>query len=197
MSKGDDTRARIVALAEARASVEGLMSLSIGELAAEAGMSKSGLFARFGSKDELRRAVLESMTGRFRDAVWVPSAGEAHGLGRLRAIFKHWKGWIDGYHLPGGCPIMTAVNELDDHPGPLRDYLRDRQDSWSGLLAREWERAQDRGEIGRGVDGQQFAFEVNGIMMAYGWSHRLMNDPRAARSAEAAFEGLIARAGPP
>lgn len=188
-TKGSITRERIVDAALARASLEGLNALSIGELAQAVGMSKSGLFAHFGSKEALQLAVLEAMQRRFGDTVWRPIKVEARGAARLRALFPRWLDWIDGEELPGGCPIQAAVVEFDDQPGPLRDALHASQRRWIETIAREVTNSRPQ------ADGEQFAFELNGVIMAYTASRKLLDDPRARERAETAFAALIERFG--
>ncbi|WP_448207371.1 TetR/AcrR family transcriptional regulator [Azospirillum sp. sgz302134] len=194
MGKGERTRERIVDAALERASVEGLTALSIGDLAAAVGMSKSGLFGHFGSKDALQEAVLDEMLTRFRAVVWEPASGEPPGVPRLRAVFSNWLVWVEGFHLPGGCPIAMAMVELDDRPGPLRDTLAKRQKRWMQALEDEfWVVQLTRREEERD-DPALLAFELHGIVLGYGAARRLLRDPRSGDLARAAFEGLLARA---
>ncbi len=186
-TKGGITRDRIVDAALARASLEGLSALSIGELAQAVGMSKSGLFAHFGSKEALQLAVLDAMLRRFGDNVWRPIKVEPRGAARLKALFPRWLDWVDGEELPGGCPIQSAVVEFDDQPGALRDALHTSQARWVETIAREVTNEHPE------ADGEQFAFELNGLIMAYTATRKLLNDPRARMRAEKAFAGLLAR----
>jgi len=188
-TKGSITRERIVDTALARASLEGLEALSIGELAQAVGMSKSGLFAHFGSKESLQLAVLDAMLTRFGDTVWRPVKVLARGKARLQALLPRWLDWLDGEVLPGGCPIQAAVVEFDDRPGPLRDALAASQRRWIDTIAREVTNERPA------ADGQQFAFELNGLVMAYTAARKLMGDPRARVRAETAFAGLMDRFG--
>jgi len=188
-TKGSITRERIVDTALARASLEGLEALSIGELAQAVGMSKSGLFAHFGSKESLQLAVLDAMLTRFGDTVWRPVKALARGKARLQALLPRWLDWLDGEVLPGGCPIQAAVVEFDDRPGPLRDALAASQRRWIDTIAREVTNERPA------ADGQQFAFELNGLVMAYTAARKLMGDPRARVRAETAFAGLMDRFG--
>lgn len=188
-TKGSITRERIVETALGRVSLEGLTALSIGELAQEVGMSKSGLFAHFGSKEALQLAVLDAMLRRFGDNVWRPVKGEPRGAPRLKALFPRWLDWVDGEELPGGCPIQSAVVEFDDQPGPLRDALLASQQRWVDTVAREVTNHDAQ------ADGEQFAFELNGLIMAYTAARKLMRDPRARGRAEKAFAGLLGRFG--
>ncbi len=186
-TKGSITRERIVDMALERASIEGLNALSIGELARAVGMSKSGLFAHFGSKEALQLAVLDAMLKRFGDNVWRPIKAAPRGAARLKALFPRWLDWVDGEELPGGCPIQSAVVEFDDQPGRLRDALHLSQRRWIETIAREVTNEQPQ------ADGEQFAFELNGLIMAYTAAAKLLDDPRARERAEKAFAGLLAR----
>jgi len=194
MGKGERTRERIVETALERASVEGLMALSIGDLAEAVGMSKSGLFGHFGSKEALQAAVLDEMLSRFRTLVWDPVEGDPPGEARLRALFQNWLLWVDGYHLPGGCPITMAAVELDDQPGPLRDTLAKRQKRWMQALEDEFWVVQLARREDQREDPALLAFELNGIVLSYSAAKRLLRDPRAGDLARAAFDRLLTRA---
>lgn len=194
MGKGERTRERIVETALERASVEGLMALSIGDLAATVGMSKSGLFGHFGSKEALQAAVLDEMLSRFRAVVWDAAATEPAGEPRLRALFDSWLLWVDGYHLAGGCPITMAVVELDDQPGPLRDTLAKRQKRWMQALEDEFWVVQLARREEQREDPALFAFELSGIVLSYCAVRRLLRDPRAGGLARIAFDRLLERA---
>src|SRR5688572_22653645 len=127
MSKGAETRAAILQQAAAIAAVDGLEGLSIGRLAGAAGLSKSGLFAHFGSKEALQRAVLEAVVEDFRASVILPALREPTGVGRLDELFTGWIDWAAAERKSGGCPLLGAAIELDDKPGELRDYLVEQQ----------------------------------------------------------------------
>ena len=193
-SKGESTRAAILRAAVEAASVEGVMGFSIGRLAARTGLSKSGLFAHFGSKEALQRAVLEQAAEDFRRAVILPSLRAASGLERLRALFEHWLAWAASDALAGGCPLFGASIELDDKPGELRDYLVTRQRAWLDCIAAAAERAVKEGDLRADLDTQQFAFEFHGTALAVHCAHRLLDDPRAKARADAAFDRLVASA---
>lgn len=192
-TKGEETRRRIVGCALGQASLQGLRSLSIGELAAALGMSKSGLFSHFGSKEALQKAVLEEMLTRFAETVLAPARAQPHGLARVRATFDAWMKWVGGSNLPGGCPILAASFELDDQPGPLRDYLAEKMRGFAGWLAKELRRAAELGEVAGDADIEQLAFELDGIIQSFAYSRRLIGDPQAEARARAAFERLLAQ----
>src|SRR5688572_11771170 len=123
MSKGEQTRERIVDKAWQLASRDGLSGLSLGKLAGELGLSKSGLFAHFGSKEGLEVEVLKAAAERFTEQVLRPALSAPRGVARLRKLFKNWLSWANDPEQPGGCIFMAAAAELDDTEGPQRDFL--------------------------------------------------------------------------
>src|SRR5512143_3621128 len=123
MGKGDQTRAAILDVALAQASRSGFESLTIGSLAERAGLSKSGLFAHFGSREELQVAAIEAAAARFTESVFRPALKARRGLPRLRALFDHWLDWTSRSGLTHGCPMQAAAIEFDDRPGPVRDAV--------------------------------------------------------------------------
>src|SRR5687768_17544901 len=136
MSKGEETRAAILRHAIGLCSVEGLDGLSIGRLAELSGMSKSGLFSHFGSKEALQRAVLETVVDDFRNRVILPALRGPGGVQRLRRLLELWIGWAAFDERDGGCPLLGASIELDDRPGDLRNYLVEKQKAWLDCIAR-------------------------------------------------------------
>jgi AcrR family transcriptional regulator len=197
MSKGARTKETIVAEAMKAASVEGFNGLSIGNLATRLGMSKSGLFAHFGSKEELQKAVMDASSDRFLEAVWKPARAEPRGLPRLRRMFALWLDWMNANpDLPGGCILTAAATEMDDKPGPVRDKLVAMQNEWMATLARSAELAIREGHFREDLDCQQFAFEVSGIVFSLSFYTRLLHDPKARDRAQAAFDDLVNRAAP-
>src|SRR5258705_7137730 len=132
-TKGEETRAQILAAAVGQASTSGFESLTIGTLAEKTGMSKSGLFAHFGSKLDLQIAALDECGRQFTEAVFMPALKAPRGVKRLKALFENWITWPQRARLPGGCPIDAASREYDHQPGPMRDAVIERQQ----LLDRE------------------------------------------------------------
>lgn len=188
--KGSATREMILDRAYVLASRKGLEGLSIGELAAAAKMSKSGVFAHFGSREELQLAVLEFGAQRFGERVFVPALREKRGLPRLRAIIHGWFDWVRENRY--GCLLMGAVNEYDARPGPQRDRVVALMELWRSECAKAVALAVDARELRTDTDARQFAFEVFGISLALHQDTRLF-DPKLARTqAERAFERLIA-----
>ncbi len=192
MSKGEQTRERIVDKAWQLASRDGLSGLSLGKLAIELGLSKSGLFAHFGSKEELEVDVLKAAAERFTEQVLKPAMSAARGVARLRKVFKNWLGWANDPEQSGGCIFMAAAAELDDSEGPQRDFLVTAQKGLLAALAKGASLAVEEEELRHDLDTEQFAFEMLGIVMAYHHARRLLRDPKAETRAKNAFERLLA-----
>lgn len=195
LTKGEETRAMILDQALASASRLGLEGLTIGILADAVGMSKSGLFAHFESKEELQLQVLETAIGRFVDLVMAPALKAPRGEPRLRALFERWMEWDEADFQPGGCIFISAANELDDRPGPLRDRLVACQGDWLQALATAARIAVDEGHFRGDLDTRQFAYDLYAIILAYHHFSRLLDDPAAEERARASFESLLSSAG--
>lgn len=191
MTKGDDTRSAILREAANLASLNGLQGLTIGSLAAHTGMSKSGLFGHFGSKEELQVATLREGVGRFTATVVQPALKAPRGLARVRALFDGWLGWGTVRGLEGGCLFIAASAELDDQPGAARDYLVETQTQWLALLASTAAKAVESGDFRSELDVEQFAHEFNAVLLAFHQAHRLLRDPRAADRARRQFDRLV------
>ncbi len=194
MSKGAETRAAILGQAISMASVYGLDGLTIGRLATQSGMSKSGLFGHFGSKEALQFAVLETVVEEFKLKVIHPAAKERTGEARLRTLFSAWMDWTSADEQTGGCPLMGASVELDDRPGELRDFLAEQQIEWLDCIRRMAQKAVSEGTFQTGLDTRQFAFEFHSIGLGFNFSLRLLDDPNALGRARHAFNSLIQRA---
>ena len=190
-TKGERTREAILDTAAALATQEGLATLSIGRLAEASGMSKSGLFAHFGSKEELQRQVLGAAAEKFGAIVVKPALTAPRGIPRIRAMFEGWLRWERDQSVPGGCVFTHAQAELDDKPGMVRDALADWQRQWKEMLSRAASIAVEEGQFRRNVDTKQFAFQMFGIIFAYYHAKRLLDDPTAEAQARAAFESLV------
>ena len=194
MSKGAATRDRIIERALRTASVEGLEGISLGRLASDVGMSKSGLFAHFESKEALQLDVLAAAAEKFTEVVVRPAFEAPRGEPRVRALFEHWLHWERNESLPGGCVFMHAIAELDDRPGPARDSLVDWQQQWLDALAKAARIAVNEGHFHAGVDAELFAFQQYGLVMAYYHARRLFNDPQAEDRVRRAFDALVTAA---
>jgi AcrR family transcriptional regulator len=192
MGKGEETKRAIVDQALELASTVGLDKLTIGSLAGATGMSKSGLFAHFRSKEQLQLQVLVQASQRFIDIVIAPALKKPRGEARLRSIFESaLKPWEDD--LPGGCIFHAVSAELDDQPGPARDYLVQTQREYADTLKRAAEITIEEGQFRKDLDVDQFVFELVSIGAAYHHFGRLLGDPDAEQRARNMFEGLLAR----
>ncbi|SRR6266540_6833243 len=196
MSKGEHTRAAILDAALAQASEGGFESLTIGSLAERAGLSKSGLFAHFGSREELQVAAIEAAAARFSETVFLPALRARRGLPRLRALFENWLGWTARGGLIHGCPMQAAAVEFDDRPGPVRDAVVEHFARLERELGRAVELAVGQGHLRADLDVGQFVFDMMGIIFAYYHGARLFDVARAEAHARAAFERLLATAAP-
>ncbi|MET7331662.1 TetR/AcrR family transcriptional regulator [Nonomuraea sp. NPDC005650] len=173
------TRAAILERSVAISSAEGLEGLTIGRLALELGMSKSGVLGHFGCKEALQLAVLDRAGEIFRAEVWEPARPAAPGLTRLRALCETWISYLERGVFPGGCFFVAAAHEFDGRPGPVRDVVEARFDAWRGRLRKEARRAVDAGELPSGADPDQLAFELLGAVMALNHALQLHRDPEA------------------
>jgi len=191
VSKGEETREVIVDTALAMASRVGLEALSIGNLAHEVGMSKSGLYAHFDAKEGLQLEVLRRAVERFIETVITPALRQPRGEPRIRALFENWVTWEGADFLPGGCIFIATANELDDRPGVLRDHLVSAQRDWLGALATAARIAVNEGHFRPDLDAEQFAYDLYSIILAYHHFHRLLRDPGAEQRARRAFEELM------
>ncbi|HZR07596.1 MAG TPA: TetR/AcrR family transcriptional regulator, partial [Myxococcales bacterium] len=179
MAKGLQTRDRILDTAFRLAARDGLEGLSLAGLAGELGMSKSGLFAHFGSKEELQLEMLRTASDLFVAKVLAPSFRQPRGLPRVKALFENWRRWATDPGLPGGCIFVAAAAELDDRDrSPVRDYVVSQQQALLQAVARAARLAVEVGHFRRDLDAEQFAFEFLGIYLAFHQSHRLLRDPR-------------------
>lgn len=192
MTKGEDTKRAILERASQLASRMGLETLTIGRLAAEMGLSKSGLFAHFGSKEALQVQVLEYTAQDFRDVVVRPAFQEPVGVPRLEALFENWLVWVKSNAMEGGgCLFVQAAAELDDQPGAPRDSMEAWQKLWRDTLAEAARRAVEVGHLRADLDCDRFAFELNAVLFGYHNSQRMLRDPRSEEFARAAVAELL------
>ena len=197
MSKGAETRRAILDHALEVATKEGLEGLTIGRLAQDLQLSKSGLFAHFRGKEELLLQVLETARSRFIEQVVKPGLAAPRGEPRVRALFESWLAWERSTALPGGCPFVAAAVELDDRPGLARDYVVQSQRDWLDVIANSARTGVQEGHFRLDFDAEQFAYEFHGIMLSYHHVARLLHDPNAETRARRAFESLLAGARSP
>ncbi len=190
LSKGEETRAAILKAALKHASVAGFEGLTIGTLAAETGLSKSGLFAHFGSKEELQIATLDEGVRRFSEMAMMPALSVPRGLKRMEAMFENWLTWTKRSEL-AGCPMMTASQEFDNKPGPVRDAVVEHMRRLHLSLVKSVQMAIDNGEFAADTDAEQIAFELFGIISSCYRARNLFHDTKADTRARNAFTRLI------
>jgi AcrR family transcriptional regulator len=195
-SKGEETRAQILAAAVEQASSAGFESLTIGSLAERTGLSKSGLFAHFGSRLDLQIAALDEAARRFTEQVFLPALKAPRGLRRLRALFENWIEWPKRASLPGGCPIDAASREYDHQPGPMRDAAVERQRLLDRELTKTVQMAIDLGELDARTDPGEVAFSMLGIILVFYRSQISLGPDESGRRARQAFERLLAQYSP-
>lgn len=191
MSKGEETRSSVLGSALSLATQVGLDGLTIGKLAEHVGMSKSGLFAHFASKENLQVAILEEATQRFIAHVVAPALKKPRGEARLRALFENWLTWSKLDFMPGGCVFVVAGVELDDRPGPARDRYVASQKDWLGTLAGAARIAVDEKQFRKDLDVEQLAHEIYSLAFGYHFTRRIGDPGRAERRTRAAFERLV------
>ena len=191
--KGAATRDSIVDRAYDIARASGVEGLSIGPLAAAVGMSKSGVFAHFGSREDLQLAVLEEAALRFGNAVLIPALALPRGLPRVRAIMQNWFEWVRG--TTGGCVLLASVSEYDDRPGALREQVLHNERRWRNELQRAVQLAIDAGHLVAG-DAEQYVFELYAIPLAVHHEAGLFGYEAARRHGDAAVERWIANHSP-
>jgi AcrR family transcriptional regulator len=196
VSKGERTHIAILDRATGLASQVGLTGLTIGVLAEDLKLSKSGLFAHFQSKEALQIEVLEHAAQRFAETVVRPALHEPRGRSRMQALFDRWIAWERDEALPGGCIFVAATAELDDRPGPVRDRLVSLQRDWINVLATSFSKGVESGHFRRDADPEQFAQDMYGVMLALHFHSRLMTDPGAESRARRAFAALLEGAKP-
>lgn len=191
MRKGDATKARILHETARQAAVKGFGAVSLSDVAEAVGLSKSGLFKHFESKETMELAALDQDFDRFVAFVWTPVEALPPGRARLQAVFENWLDWSETANDEGGCLIMAASVELDGQPGPLRDLLQRRVRQWRRALAREWMAlrepplSEDEAEIA--------TFQMKSFVLGHNDARRLLEDAGARRVARQAFEALVDR----
>ncbi|MFI7644059.1 TetR/AcrR family transcriptional regulator [Nonomuraea sp. NPDC049400] len=185
------TRTAILDRSVAIASTEGLEGLTIGRLALDLGMSKSGVLGHFGSKEMLQLAVLDRAAEVFRAEVWEPALPAEPGLPRLRALCEAWISYLERGVFPGGCFFVAAAHEFDGRKGPVRDAVAALFDAWRERLRKEARRAVGAGDLPVDTDADQLAFELLGVVMALNHAIQLHHDPEAAALARRAVRGRL------
>ena len=190
LMKGRQTRATILDAALALASHMGLEGLSIGALAEVTQMSKSGVFAHFGSREELQISVVREYHAKFSEEVFEPAMKEPRGLPRLRALFDRWFKRVS-IEIDAGCIYISGAVEFDDRPGPVRDALVSMVQTWQNALERSIRMAIDAGHLRADTDPKQMLFEVHGLILALHHDARFLRHEGADVRARAAFENVL------
>ena len=193
MSKGEETRAAVLDEAARQVSLVGMNGLTIGLLAERTGLSKSGLFGHFKSKEQLQVAVIDRAVELFAERVIRPALKTPRGEPRLRELFDRKLRWDSGdLSLPGGCFFASVSAELDDAPpGPVRDRLVQVELDYADTLATVFRTGISEGQFRADADPEQYAFDVRGVLLSCHHASRLLADPKAQDRARTAFEALI------
>jgi AcrR family transcriptional regulator len=189
LQKGQQTRAAILDAALALASSMGLEGLSIGALAEVTQMSKSGVFAHFGSREELQISVIREYHQKFEEEIFFPAIREARGLPRLRSLFEHWVRRVS-VEIDSGCIYISGAVEFDDRPGPVRDALASMVRAWHAALERAIVIAVEEGHLRTDTDPLQMLFEIHGLILALHHDARFLRLPGATDRARAGFERI-------
>ena len=190
-AKGQRAKDQIIDAALNIASIDGLEGLTLGVLAKKLGRSKSGLFSHFPNKESLQLNIIETAHRMFAHQVINPALNNPRGLPRLNALVDQWVKWAK--RLPGGCIFVTAAIEYDDRPGPVRDLVVSGQRDWLATISRAVQQAIDEGHLTDDADPEQFAFEVQSILLGSYWNFRLLKDKKALTRARTALSRLIER----
>jgi AcrR family transcriptional regulator len=192
-SKGQASRATILLAATKLATTKGLDGLSIGDLAAEVGMSKSGLYAHFKSKEDLELATIETAATIFESEVLQPAARAGGGRERLEALVDAFLSHLERRVFPGGCFFAAVASELDTRPGPARDRVVEMLERWSFLFRQCILEAQASGQLDPNADAAQAAFEVQAMLLAGNFQFIMTNDPIRLKQARQGVEHVLAR----
>ena len=194
LQKGQQTKQIIVDAALGLAAQIGLEGLSIGVLAEVTHMSKSGVFAHFGSREELQMSVIREYDARFAEEVFFPAMAQPRGLARVRALFANWMKRV-AVEIQAGCIFISGAVAFDDRPGPVRDALASSVKTWLAALYRAVVQAKEEGQLHADADEHQMAFEIHGLILALHYEARFLKNPDAIRYANNGFENILARYG--
>jgi len=189
-AKGQQTRAAIVDAALGLAAHVGLEGLSIGAVAEVMQMSKSGVFAHFGSREELQISVVREYHHRFEEEVFFPAVAGTRGLPRLRAMFANWMKRTS-VEIDSGCIYISGAVEFDDRPGPVRDALASSVKTWLAAMNRAVVLAKKEGHLDADTDEQQMTFEIHGLILALHYEARFLKNPGSVARALAGFERIV------
>jgi AcrR family transcriptional regulator len=192
----ESTRERILQQGLALMSQSGLAGVTLGVLADQVGMSKSGLFAHFRSKEEVQIELLQHMAHFAQEHVVQPAMKAGEGLPRLKALVKNWFGWAQRAGLPGGCPVAAGLFEFDDVEGAVRNQILAMESEWRALLKQLVQQAVEQGHLRRDLDVDQFIWELCGIYLSHHAAHRFLRAADADSRAQTAFQALLDHALP-
>jgi AcrR family transcriptional regulator len=187
-TKGQRTRNSILEVAAALATEEGLEPLSIGRLAEATAMSKSGLFAHFGSKEELQLATVDHAAKLFVGEVIDPARGAPKGLARIWALCDHMIGYSERQVFPGGCFFAATSFEFNNRPGPVRDRIEEMIRSWLSYLEHAVEQAQEAGELDPNASAREISFQLDAFAQASNAQYQLFRDPQVFDDARRAIQ---------
>jgi AcrR family transcriptional regulator len=192
MHKGQQTKQAIIEAAVSLSTRLGLEGLSIGLLAEVMQMSKSGVFAHFGSREELQISVIGEYFVRFEQEIFYPALQQARGLPRLRALFDNWMKRV-AVEIQSGCIFISGAVEFDDRPGPVRDALADSVQKWQQAVYRAVVQSQDCGHLRAQADPAQIAFEIHGLILALHYEARFLQKPESLARANRGFDSILER----
>lgn len=194
LQKGKQTKLAILDAALGLATQIGLEGLSIGALAEATHMSKSGVFAHFGSREELQISVIHEYFSRFEQEIFYPAMKEGRGLPRLQALFSNWMKLV-AVEIQSGCIFISGAAEFDDRPGPVRDALAASVQIWLNALDRAVMSAKEQGHLSPDTDAHQMAFEIHGLILALHYEARFLQTPGSIERANKGFDNILTRYG--
>lgn len=190
MSKGFTTKENILKAAFEFTSKFGFESLSIGELAKNVGMSKSGLFGHFKSKEKLQMMVMDYAAENFTLKVIKPALKYDRGIARIEHIMNNWRKWSSS-SLPGGCPFLSAIVEFDDRPGPVHDHIKELQATMIGTFERSVDIAISEGQLSADTNKNQMAYELYSNMIGFHIYNRLLGDKQSNKRFQEFYKSII------
>jgi len=191
MRKGEATRLRIVGEAARQAAQRGLADVSLADVADAVGLSKSGLFKHFESKEAMQLAVVAQVMDHYVDFIWTPAEARPTGRSRLEAVFERWLDWAESEWPESGCPVIAMSVELDDQPGPVRDDFHARLQAWRDRMIGEFRGL--RSPPLTAAEAQAAYFQMRSFVLGHSEARRMMGDADARKSAFAAFHALLDR----
>ncbi len=191
LHKGQHTRAVLLDAGLGLASRFGLEGITIGALADIVSMSKSGVFAHFGSREDLQIAIIDEYYQRFEKEVFHPALQQPRGLPRLRAMFENWIRRVTEEEVHSGCIFISGAVEYDDREGPVSDALRKAIQTWMAALGRAVEQARTEGHLASGTDAHQMIFEIHGLILSVHYEARFLHKPQAIERIHTSFERVL------